>query len=183
VLARRLQTRLANAEFQSPFSTQFPTQISDIFMKIFTAAVLALSLIASVASAQENAAAPAPAAATAPQPWTHKTKQLDRRAVDALLANPKKVLFIDVRRPDEVVAKGSFPVFLNVQIDDLKNEFDFIPRDRAIVTISNRAHRAGDAGDQLAAKGFKVAGAIGTQDYEEQGGTIKRIVAPVKKTQ
>ncbi len=155
-----------------------------IYMKIFTAAALALSLIASIASAQENAAAPAPAAApAAPQPWTHKTKQLDRHAVDALLANPKKVLFIDVRRPDEVVAKGSFPVFLNVQVADLKDELDFIPRDRAIVTISNRAHRAGDVGDLLISKGFKVAGAIGTQDYEEQGGTIKRIVAPVRKTQ
>ena len=148
----------------------------------FTAAALALSLIASSASAQENAAAPVPTPA-APQPWTHKTRQLDRAAVDALLAKPKKVLFIDVRRPDEVVSKGSFPVFLNVQVDDLKNELDFIPRDRAIVTVSNRAHRAGAAGDLLAAKGFKVAGAIGSQDYEEQGGTITRIVAPVKKTQ
>ena len=145
-----------------------------------TAAALALSFITS--SFAQEAATPA-AAPTAPQPWTHKTKQLDRTAVDALLAKPKKVLFLDVRRPDEVVAKGSFPVFLNVQIDDLKNELDFIPRDRTIVTISNRAHRAGDAGDLLSSKGFKVAGAIGTQDYEDQGGTIRRIVAPVKKTQ
>ena len=149
-----------------------------------TAAALTLALIASAASAQESAApAAAPAAPAAPQPWTHKTKQLDRQAVDTLLAHPKKVLFIDVRRPDEVVAKGSFPVFLNVQIADLKNELDFIPHDRAIVTISNRAHRAGDAGDLLSSKGFKVAGAIGTQDYEDQGGTITRIAAPVKKTQ
>ena len=146
-----------------------------------TAATLALSFLATTTYAQE-AVAPA-AAPAAPQPWTHKTKQLDRSAIDALLAKPKKVLFIDVRRPDEVVAKGSFPVFLNVQVDELKNDLDFIPRDRTIVTISNRAHRAGDAGDILIAKGFKVAGAIGTQDYEDQGGTIKRIVVPVKKTQ
>jgi rhodanese-related sulfurtransferase len=147
-----------------------------------TAATLALSLIASQAYAQDAASA-SPAAPTAPQPWTHKTKQLDRAAVDALLAKPKNLLFIDVRRPDEVVSKGSFPVFLNVQVAELKNDLDFIPRDRTIVTISNRAHRAGDAGDLLLAKGFKVAGAIGTQDYEEQGGTITRIVAPVKETQ
>ena len=144
-----------------------------------SAATLALSLVTASAIAQESAPAPV-AAPAAPQPWTHKTKQLDRAAVDALLAKPKKLLFIDVRRPDEVVSKGSFPVFLNVQVADLKNELDFIPRDRTIVTISNRAHRAGDVGDVLLAKGFKVAGAIGTQDYEEQGGTIKRITAPVK---
>lgn len=147
---------------------------------------LALSLTSPFVLAQN--AAPAATAVTtavpaAPQPWAYKTKQLDRAQIDALLADPKKVLFIDVRRPDEVVSKGSFPVFLNVQNDELKNELDFIPRDRAIVTISNRAHRAGAAGDLLTSKGFKVAGAIGSQDYEDQGGTITRIAPPVKKTQ
>jgi rhodanese-related sulfurtransferase len=146
------------------------------------AVVLSLSIASPIVFAQQAAPSASPAAAAqAPQPWTHKTKLLDRAQVDALLADPKKVLFIDVRRPDEVVAKGSFPVFLNVQVDDLPNRLDFIPRDRAIVTISNRAHRAGDVGDLLASKGFTVAGAVGSQDYEEQGGTIKRITPPVKK--
>lgn len=149
------------------------------------AVTLGLCLAAPLALAQQTATPPAAATATAPaaQPWTYKTKQLDRAQVDALLADPKKVLFIDVRRPDEVVTKGSFPVFLNVQVDDLNNRLDFIPRERAIVTISNRAHRAGAVGDILSSKGFLVAGAVGSQDYEDQGGTINRIVAPVKKPQ
>ncbi|HEY8024343.1 MAG TPA: rhodanese-like domain-containing protein [Burkholderiaceae bacterium] len=147
------------------------------------AVTLSLCIAAPLAFAQQAATSPAAAAAPAPQPWAYKTKQLDRAQVDALLADPKKVLFIDVRRPDEVVTKGSFPVFLNVQVDDLNNRLDFIPRDRAIVTISNRAHRAGAVGDILSSKGFLVAGAVGSQDYEDQGGTIKRIVAPVRKPQ
>lgn len=36
--------------------------------------------------------------------------------------------------------------------------------------MSNHAGRAGAAGDLLAAKGFKVAGAIGVANYLEQGG-------------
>jgi rhodanese-related sulfurtransferase len=154
-------------------------------IKNLSALVLSLTLGISLAYAQQGTpVAGAGAGATTPlaqQPWTHKTKQLSRADVDALLANPQKILFLDVRRPDEVVNKGSFPVFLNVQIADLKNNLAYIPKDREIITVSNRAHRAGDAGDLLASNGFKVAGATGTDDYQEQGGTIKKIVPPPKK--
>ncbi len=143
--------------------------------------LLSASLGISAACAQQSTAA-APGAAAAQQPWAYKAKQLNRADIDALLANPQKILVIDVRRPDEVVAKGSFPVFLNIQIDDLKNNLAYIPKDRAIITVSNRAHRAGAAADILTSNGFKVAGAAGSQDYEEQGGTIKRITPPPPKT-
>lgn len=131
-------------------------------------AVLALALVSSVSAwAQQQ-----------PQPWTYKTKQLERAEVDALLAAPEKLVVLDVRRPDEVVAKGSFPVFLNIQAKDVENRLAYIPKDRVIVTVSNHAHRAGAIGDLLTAKGFKVAGAAGSEDYEAQGGKIVRIVPP-----
>jgi rhodanese-related sulfurtransferase len=123
-------------------------------------------------------AAPAAVAAQTPQPWTYKTKQLNRADFDALIANPAKVVVIDVRRPDELISKGSFPVYLSIQIKDLEKSLDYIPRDRNIVTVSNRAHRAGAAGDLLNDKGFKVAGAVGSLDYEEQGGAVARITPP-----
>jgi len=133
-------------------------------------AVLALALVSSVSAwAQQQ-----------PQPWTYKTKQLERAEVDALLAAPEKLVVLDVRRPDEVVAKGSFPVFLNIQAKDVENRLAYIPKDRVIVTVSNHAHRAGAIGDLLTSKGFKVAGAAGSEDYEAQGGKIVRIAAPVK---
>jgi rhodanese-related sulfurtransferase len=140
-----------------------------IMSKLKTA-VLALALVSSVSAwAQQQ-----------PQPWTYKTKQLERAEVDALLAAPEKLVVLDVRRPDEVVAKGSFPVFLNIQAKDVENRLAYIPKDRVIVTVSNHAHRAGAIGDLLTAKGFKVAGAAGSEDYEAQGGKIVRIAAPVK---
>jgi len=145
---------------------------------------LALSL---PAVAQEAAApvSPAAEAASAPKPyvappWTYKTKQLSRNDVDKLLGNPKKLLVIDVRRPDELTKYGSLPVFLNVQLKDLPVALDYIPRDRVIVTISNRAHRAGVAGDLLSQAGFKVAGALGSEDYREAGGNVIKVTAPVR---
>ncbi len=148
-------------------------------MKIRTSLIaVLLAFSTNIALAQQAATAPATGAAAAPQPWIYKTKQLNRGEIDALLAKPGEVVVIDVRRPDELSSKGGFPVYLSIQVADLEKSLDYIPKDRAIVTVSNRAHRAGAAGDLLTAKGFKVAGAAGSQDYEDQGGKITRIAIP-----
>lgn len=113
--------------------------------------------------------------------WKYRTPRLDRVAVDALLATPQKLVVIDVRRPDEVGAKGSFPVYLSIQATDVEKNTAWIPRDRVILTVSNHAHRAGAAGDVLASKGFKVAGATGSEDYEAEGGkAVVRVVPPAR---
>lgn len=148
-------------------------------MNILKTTLAATLLLASAASFAQEAAAPAAAKpAAAPQPWTYKTKQLSRAEIDKLLLQPGKVLVLDVRRPDELPSKGSFPVFLSIQNADLEKYLKYIPKDRQIVTVSNRAHRAGAAGDLLTLRGFKVAGAAGTQDYEEQGGVVEHIKPP-----
>jgi rhodanese-related sulfurtransferase len=151
--------------------------------------LIALTLAASssllwaqtAASTTPAAAAPGATASTyvAP-PWIYKTKQLEKAQVDALLARPEKLVIIDLRRPDELVKYGSFPVYLNVQLKDLPNVLAFIPKDRTILTVSNRAHRGGAAGDLLTSKGFKVAGATGSEDYREAGGTIVKVEIPVR---
>jgi len=121
----------------------------------------------------------AAATVTSVEPETpSKAKKLNRAEFDALLANPDKILLIDVRRPDEISAIGGFPVYLNVQVDDLKNHLNAIPRDRTIITISNHAVRAGVAADLLIANGFRVAGAVGAQTYETEGGTLLKIAPP-----
>ena len=141
-------------------------------------AFAAAAFIALGASAQPAT----PAAAASSVPWTYKTKQLDRAAVDALLARPQTLLVIDVRRPDELISKGSFPVYLNLQVKDVEKSLAYIPRDRTILTVSNRAHRAGAVGDLLASKGYQVAGATGSLDYEEQGGkAVVRVPVPEQK--
>jgi len=150
-------------------------------MKMKSLMFVMLGLATSLAFSQQL---PAGSATTAPAAdvWKYKTTRLDRAAIDALLAKPEKLLVIDVRRPDELTVKGSFPVYLNIQAKEVEKNLAFIPKDRAIITVSNRAHRAGDVGDLLTRKGFNVAGAAGSQDYEEQGGSaIVRVSAPPPK--
>jgi rhodanese-related sulfurtransferase len=107
-----------------------------------------------------------------------QAKVLTRAEFDALLAKPDQILIIDVRRPDEVKDIGGFPVYLSIQINQLEKSLAWIPGDRTIVAVSNHAARGGRAADILAKNGFKVAGAIGAQTYEQEGGTLTKIVAP-----
>jgi rhodanese-related sulfurtransferase len=109
-----------------------------------------------------------------------KAKVLTRAELDQLLATPDKVLLIDVRRPDEISINGGFPVYLSIQIGDLEKHLDAIPKDRIIVTVSNHAARGGKAADLLASHGFNVAGAVGAETYEKEGGTLTKIEPPKK---
>ena len=144
-------------------------------------ASMAILLPASTVLAQVPGAAPAGTTADAAA-WKYQTKRLDVAEVDALLARPQEIVVLDVRRPDELIKYGSFPVFLNVQNRDLEKHLAYLPKDRAILTVSNHAQRAGAAGDLLRAKGFKVAGATGSEDYEQAGGkAVVHIQAPAPR--
>jgi rhodanese-related sulfurtransferase len=105
-------------------------------------------------------------------------KVLTNAEFDKLLATPDKILLIDVRRPDEISSNGGFPVYLSIQAGDLEKHLAEIPKDRLIVTVSNHAARGGRAADLLASKGFKVAGTIGAETYEADGGRLVKIAAP-----
>ena len=140
-------------------------------------ALLAASLVLPVTAAMAQSTVPSEPSASA-SIYKYKTPKLNRAQIDNLLLEPKKVLFIDLRRPDEVSKIGTFPVYLNVQAKELEKHLAFIPKERGIVTVSNHAGRAGAAGDLLSDNGFKVLGAVGSQNYEEEGGTIVRIVPP-----
>jgi len=149
------------------------------FIKFAVIAVSVISFSTTMAFAQTS---PKPATAAAADVWKYQSKRLTSVEIDALLANPEKVLVIDVRRPDELTAKGSFPVYLNIQAKEIEKYLAYIPKDRAIITVSNHAHRAGAVGDILAAKGYKVAGASGSEDYEAQDGkAIVKVLAPPPK--
>ncbi len=119
--------------------------------------------------------------APAAKEYKYKTPKLNRAQLDALLAKPEQLLIIDVRRPDELTKIGGFPVYLSIQSKEIETSLAFIPKDRDIVTVSNHAGRAGAAGDLLTAKGFKVVGAVGAQNYEEEGGKLAKIAVPAPK--
>jgi rhodanese-related sulfurtransferase len=145
---------------------------------LFAAALLVLSVNAAQAQAQTPAPAGAPAAAAQAPAITAK---LTRNQLDGLLAYPDQVLLIDVRRPDEIGAIGGFGTYLSIQAKDIETATAFIPRDRTLITVSNHAGRALKAADQLLAKGFKIGGAVGVQDYEKEGGKLVKIAAPAPK--
>jgi rhodanese-related sulfurtransferase len=114
-------------------------------------------------------------------PYTAKAPKLDKQKIEALLANPEKLVVVDVRRPDELTAIGGFPVYLSIQSKDLEKYLAYIPKDRQLVTVSNHAGRAGKSADLLVEKGFNVVGAIGVQDYEAEGGVLTKIPVPAPK--
>jgi len=130
---------------------------------------LAVVLLLSTAAYAQDAAKPAPAVNAHP---ATRAKKLTNAEFDAYLAHPEKVLLVDVRRPDEVSTTGGFPVYLSIQIKDLKNHLAEIPKDREIITVSNHAARAAVAADELEDAGFKVLGAIGADTYQQDGGKL-----------
>lgn len=143
-------------------------------------AIVACALLSPFAFGQQ-AGGPGLAGASAAPAWKFKVQKLSRQQVDSLLGKPDQLLIIDVRRPDELTTIGGFPAYLSIQAPDLKKYTAFIPKGRTIITVSNHAVRAGAAGDLLAGKGFKVAGAVGVEDYEGEGGALTRIAPPPPK--
>lgn len=142
-------------------------------MKKITLLAIMVALAAPFAHAQEaKPAAPA---------VVYKTPKLNRGQIDALLAKPEQVVFVDVRRPDELSKIGGFPVYLSIQSQDLEKSLAYIPKDRGIVTVSNHAVRAFRSGDLLSDKGYKVLGAVGVQDYEAEGGVLTKVAPPAPK--
>lgn len=138
--------------------------------------LIVVALLAAMAGFAQDGGTPKQAA-TKQKAAPSKAKKLTRAELDALLANPSTLL-LDVRRPDEVSSIGGFPVYLSIQAGELEKHLNEIPKDRVIVTVSNHASRAGRAADLLDSKGFKVAGAVGVEDYEGEGGKITKIEVP-----
>jgi rhodanese-related sulfurtransferase len=151
--------------------------------KLVNLMALVFALAAPLAFAADgDAGKPADAAAKPATPaYKAKAPKLTRAQLDELLAKPDQVLIIDLRRPDELTAIGGFPVYLSIQSKELEKSLAFIPKDRTIVTVSNHAGRGGAGADLLVSKGFKVAGAVGVQDYEAEGGTLLKLKPPAPK--
>jgi rhodanese-related sulfurtransferase len=143
-------------------------------MRVLTLLSFPVLLALSVAHAQSVTGQ-----GTTPAPTT--IKKLSRAEFDALARTPSRLLVLDVRRPDELTSIGGFPVYLSIQLGDLGNQLAYIPKDRAIVTVSNHANRAQRAGEQLKKEGFNVVGAIGVQDYEGEGGKLVKIAPPATR--
>lgn len=143
----------------------------------FSVLLILSNPLAQAAETESTVKADATAKPALPE-YKAKSPQLKRADLNALLAKPENLVIIDVRRPDEVTAIGGLPVYLSIQAADIEKYLAFIPKDRVIVTVSNHAGRAGTAADLLVGHGFNVAGAIGVQNYEAEGGTLTKVAPP-----
>ncbi|QEY14595.1 rhodanese-like domain-containing protein [Cellvibrio sp. KY-GH-1] len=148
-----------------------------VIVKLVALAVLVVPFVVVPLGVVQAAEQPAQPAAK----YQAKSAKLTRVQIDKLLASPEQLLFIDLRRPDELTNIGGFPVYLSIQLADLEKSLAFIPKDRTIVTVSNHAGRALRGADLLAEKGFNVAGAAGVQDYEEEGGWLRKVTPPAQR--
>jgi rhodanese-related sulfurtransferase len=140
--------------------------------KLLSITAISLSLLSTAVYAQQ------PATGAAHSASSSKAKVLTNAEFDELVAQPDRVLLIDVRRPDEISSIGGFPVYLSIQVKDLKEHLAEIPKNKEIITVSNQAHRAVAAADVLTDAGFKVAGAVGAVTYEKDGGKLYKIAVP-----
>jgi rhodanese-related sulfurtransferase len=152
-------------------------------MKKPTKLILLLALIfaASATFAADEEPAKKQETPATDQQYKPTSTQLNRAQFDALLAKPEQLLIIDLRRPDEVSSKGGFPVYLSIQASELEKSLAFIPKDRTIVTVSNHSGRSGKSADLLTSKGYKVAGFVGAEYYEKEGGKLTKIAVPAPK--
>jgi rhodanese-related sulfurtransferase len=141
----------------------------------FKKLLILTAFTATLATSSAFGAEPEAQPAVRPKPLSH---ELTRAEFEQLLTKPHELLIIDLRRPDELTRIGGFPVYLSIQAKDLEQQLAWIPKDRTIVTVSNHAARSGRAADLLTAKGFKVAGLLGAQTYEEQGGKLTKVEVP-----
>lgn len=141
-----------------------------------TAILITAALLFATGAASAQQASPAPAAEQ-----KSLVNKLTRQQLDGFLTYPDQVLILDVRRPDEISSIGGFPSYLSIQAKELEANLAFIPADRTIITVSNHAGRAQKAAELLLAKGFKVAGAAGAQDYEAEGGKLAKVAVPQPK--
>ena len=103
---------------------------------------------------------------------TAEAKGLTRAQFDALVAKPGSVFLLDVRNPQEIADVGGFAGAVNIPVAEVEKRLSEIPKDKPIVTISNHAARASKAAATLEAHGYRVAGAVGAQTYEAEGGKL-----------
>jgi rhodanese-related sulfurtransferase len=134
--------------------------------------LVVFAMLSTVAFAQEASQPAAAANGARRTPAPTKAKKLTNAEFDAYLAHPDQVLLLDVRRPDEISTLGGFPVYLSIQLKDLKDHLSEIPKSRPIITVSNHAARASVAADLLDSNGFKVLGAVGADTYQKDGGKL-----------
>jgi rhodanese-related sulfurtransferase len=88
--------------------------------------------------------------------------------IETLLAKGR-VMFLDVREPQEVQDLGTIPGYVNIPFLQLERRMGELPKDKLILTACNTGTgRAPRAAALLHTHGYKVVGFCGLRDYKGQ---------------
>lgn len=106
-----------------------------------------------------------------------KTKTVNSEELEKLLHDEKNLFLLDVREPKEIEDYGSLKGYVNIPLGQLESRLKEVPKDKVILTMCERAGRAGRAADLLTKNGYKVVAACGLKDWREKK---KPVVFPPK---
>lgn len=108
------------------------------------------------------------AAAYATRPSFAANRRLSPEELNQMLTSGKNLFYLDVREPKELEEIGTVKGYVNIPLGQLESRLSEIPKSKVVVTMCNRAARAGKAADLLIRNGYQVAGACALFDYRDK---------------
>ncbi len=90
----------------------------------------------------------------------------------------KKVYLLDVRERYELEDSGVVEGYHHIPLGELERRLKEIPKDKLIITMCMRGHRAGEAAAILEDHGYNVYGSCGIEQYKAKG---YKTIKPAKK--
>jgi rhodanese-related sulfurtransferase len=102
------------------------------------------------------------------QAGTPAPKKITLEELTKLLDQPEKVLFIDVREPNEIEVTGTLKGALTIPVGQLEERLKEVPKDKPVVAFCRSGKRATRAAALLDDKGYKTEGVFGLEEYRDQ---------------
>lgn len=106
-------------------------------------------------------------------------KEITPEELANLMEGDRKGIFLlDVREKYELEDAGVVDGYYHIPLGDLEKRLKEVPKDKLIVTMCMRGHRAGEAAEILLEHGYNVLGTCGIEQYKAKGYKVSK---PTKK--
>lgn len=89
-----------------------------------------------------------------------------------------KVFLLDVRWKYELEDSGVIDGYYHIPLNDLEKRLSEVPKNKLIITMCMRGHRAGEAAAILEEHGYEVFGSCGIEQYKAKG---YKVTKPAKE--
>lgn len=105
-------------------------------------------------------------------------KELTPDELAKMLEDKSKIFLLDVREKYELDDAGVIDGYYHIPLGDLEKRLKEVPKDKLIITVCMRGHRAGEAAAILEENGYNVYGSCGIEQYKAKGYKVSK---PAKK--